>query len=307
MRADDPISARRRPDAGHRSRLREKFFRAGLAGFLDYEVVELLLTLGTPRRDCKESARAALREFKSFRGVLEAPPRELERIPGIGARNVFGLKLVHEAARKFLKDRLMSRPVCHSSREVFDYLTHALRDLKREQFKVIFLDTKNQVLEERTLFEGTVDSSAVYPREVVRDALRFEASALIFAHNHPSGDPEPSLCDRDITRDLVFAARCVQIKVLDHIVIGNNRYYSFADHGLIEDYDLLFHSLRSSGPGVAREGRSGYTGRAGGRSCSRSRRSRGNSGWRPKSWRPTGPGRRRSSAGSSLPGSRGGG
>ncbi len=100
----------------------------------------------------------------------------------------------------------MSRPVCHSSREVFDYLYHALRELRKEQFKVIFLDTKNQVIEEKTLFEGTVDSSAVYPREVIRDALRYEASSLIFVHNHPSGDPEPSLCDREITRDLVFAA-----------------------------------------------------------------------------------------------------
>ena len=134
----------------------------------------------------------------------------------------------------------MSRPVCHSSREVFDYLYHALRELRKEQFKVIFLDTKNQILEEKTLFEGTVDSSAVYPREVIRDALRYEASSLIFVHNHPSGDPEPSSCDREITRDLVFAAHVMQIKVLDHIVIGNNRYFSFADQGLIEEYNLMF-------------------------------------------------------------------
>ena len=93
----------------------------------------------------------------------------------------------------------MSRPVCHSSQEVHDYLCHALRDLKKERFKVIFLDPKNQVIEEKTLFEGTVDSSAVYPREVIKDALRYEASALIFAHNHPSGDPELSLCDREVT------------------------------------------------------------------------------------------------------------
>lgn len=232
---------------GHRERLREKFHRAGLAGFLDHEIVELLLTLGTPRRDCRGPARQALREFKSFRGVLEASPQDLERIPGLGPRNVFGLKLVHEVARRFLKDKIMSRPVCHSSREVFDYLTHALRDLKREQFKVIFLDAKNQVLEEKTLFEGTVDASAVYPREVIRDALRYEASALIFAHNHPSGDPEPSLCDKEITRDLVFAARCVQVKVLDHIIIGNNRYFSFADHGLLTTYDLLFRNVCAGG------------------------------------------------------------
>ena len=231
-------------EAGHRARLREKFLRSGLAGFLDYEVVELLLTLGTPRRDCKEPAREALREFKSFRGVLEASAGDLQRVPGIGPRNLVAIRLVHEVSRRFLKDRMMGRPVCHSSREVFDYLTHALRDLKREQFKVLFLDPKNQVIEEKTLFEGTVDSSAVYPREVIKDALYYEASALIFAHNHPSGDPEPSLCDREITRDLVFAARVIQIKVLDHIIIGNNRYFSFADQGLIEEYDLCFHSAQ---------------------------------------------------------------
>jgi len=235
---------RKLPDgAGHRDRLRQKFLNGGLAGFLDYEIVELLLALGTPRRDCKQPAREALREFKTFGGVLEARPEDLQRIPGIGARNVFGLKLIHEVSRRFLKDRMMSRPVCHSSQEVYDYLCHALRDVKRERFKAIFLDPKNQVIEEKTLFEGTVDSSAVYPREVIRDALRYEASALIFAHNHPSGDPEPSLCDREVTRDLVFAARVVQIRVLDHIIIGNNRYFSFADQGLIDDYDLMFNGF----------------------------------------------------------------
>ncbi len=233
------------PDSsGHRERLREKFLRSGLSGFLDYEIIELLLTVGTPRRDCKAAAKEALREFKTFQGVLEAPAQELQKLSGIGPRNVFGLKLIHEVARRYLKDRMMSRPVCHSSKEVFDYLYHALRDMRRELFKVIFLDTKNQVVEEKTLFEGTVDSSAVYPREVIKDALHYEASALIFVHNHPSGDPEPSLCDKEITRDLVFAARVIQIKVLDHIIIGNNRYFSFADEGLIEDYDMLFHRLQ---------------------------------------------------------------
>jgi len=228
---------------GHRRRLREKFLKAGLNAFLDYEVIELLLTLGTPRKDCKEAARRSLKEFRSLRGVLEADARDLQRIKGIGEHNVFGIKLVQEVSRRFLKDRLMSRPFCRSSSEVFDYLYHCLRDQRREIFKVLFLDPKNQILEEKTLFEGTVDSSAVYPREIMKDALRFDATALIFVHNHPSGDPDPSLCDRDITRELVFAARVMQLKVLDHIVIGNNRYFSFADHGLIQEYDLQYLSL----------------------------------------------------------------
>ena len=229
--------------SGHRRRLREKFLRGGLASFLDYEVVEILLTLGTPRQDCKEAAREALREFKTLRGVLEADPFDLRRVRGIGDHNVFGIRLVQEVSRRFLKERMMSRPYVRSSREVFDFLTHALRDRKVEQFKVLFLDPKNQILDERTLFEGTVDSSAVYPREIMKEALRTNATALIFVHNHPSGDPDPSACDREITKELVFAARIMQLKVLDHIVIGNNCYFSFADHGLIEDYDLLFLGL----------------------------------------------------------------
>jgi DNA repair protein RadC len=227
---------------GHRRRLREKFLKAGLNAFLDHEVIELLLTLGTPRRDCRGAARRALREFRSLRGVLEAEVHDLQRIDGIGAHNVFGIRLVQEVARRFLKDRMLSRPYCRSSAEAFDYLYHAMRDLKRECFKVLLLDSKNQILEERTLFEGTVDSSAVYPREIMKEALRFNAAAMVFVHNHPSGDPDPSACDREITRELVFAARIMQLKVLDHLVIGNNRYFSFADHGLIQDYDLLYLS-----------------------------------------------------------------
>jgi DNA repair protein RadC len=223
---------------GHRGRLRQKFLQAGLDGFLDYEIVELLLTLGTPRRDCKEQAKEALREFKSLGGVLEASPHDLQRIRGIGPHNVFGLRFVQEVSRRFLREKMMSRAFCRSSREVFDYLYHSLRDLRKEKFKVLFLDAKNQILEEKTLFEGTVDSSAVYPREIIRDALHYEASALVFVHNHPSGDPDPSLCDKEITKDLVFAARLMQLKVLDHIVIGNNCYFSFADQGLIEDYEF---------------------------------------------------------------------
>ncbi len=229
--------------SGHRRRLREKFLKAGLNAFLDYEIIEILLTLGTPRKDCKAPARRALREFRTLRGVLEADAHDLQQIRGIGAHNVFGIRLVQEVSRRFLKDRMLSRPFCRSAGEVFDYLYHSMRDLRKEHFKVLFLDPKNQILEEKTLFEGTVDSSAVYPREIMKDALRFDATALIFVHNHPSGDPDPSLCDREITRELVFAARVMQLKVLDHIVIGNNRFYSFADHGLIEEYDLQFLSL----------------------------------------------------------------
>jgi DNA repair protein RadC len=229
---------------GHRQRLKERFLRGGLEGFLDYEIVELLLALGTPRRDCKKPAKEAMRRFKMLRRVLEASEEELQEIEGIGPRNIFGIKFVQEVSRRFLREKMMSMPVCHSSREVFDYLYHSLRDAMKEKFKAIFLDAKNKILEERTFFEGTVDTSAVYPREILVAALRHNASALIFAHNHPSGDPEPSESDKEITKELVFASSMMQLKVLDHIIIGNNCYFSFADRGLIEDYEFLFQDLK---------------------------------------------------------------
>lgn len=232
----------------HRWKLREKFLKGGLKGFLDYEIIELLLTLGTPRKDCKNQAKEAMKRFKTLRGALEAEEETLQEIKGIGPHNIFGIKLIQEVSRRFLKERMMSRPFCHSPQEVFDYLYHALRDLKKEKFKVIFLDAKNQIIEEQTFFEGTVDSSAVYPREIIKSALRYDASSLIFVHNHPSGDPEPSLSDKEITRELVFGASMMQIRVLDHIIIGNNCYFSFADKGLIEDYNMIFQSLNQKMP-----------------------------------------------------------
>jgi DNA repair protein RadC len=243
VQRQSPISLK--PETGHRWRLREKFLVGGLQGFLDYEIVELLLTLGTPRRDCKRQAKEAIKKFKALRRVLEADETELREITGIGPHNVFGIRLVQEVSRRFLKEKMLSRPVCHSSKEVFDYLYHSLRDARTERFKVLFLDAKNFILEERTFFEGTVDSSAVYPREVIKAAVRFGASSLIFVHNHPSGDPEPSESDREITKELIFASNIMQIKVLDHIIIGNNRYFSFADQGLIEDYERCLQKVRS--------------------------------------------------------------
>ena len=231
-------------NGGHRKRLRDKFMKSGLTGFLDYEIVELLLTLGTPRKDCKKQAKEAMKRFKNLRGVLEASDIELRRIRGIGPYSLFGLKLIVEVSSCFLRERMMSKPVCQSSKEVFDFLYMTLRGSKKEHFKVLFLDAKNQILEERTIFEGTVDSIVVYPREVIKAALEYEAPSLIFVHNHPSGDPEPSESDREITRELVFASCLMQINVLDHIIIGNNRYFSFADHGLIEEFEFLFRKLK---------------------------------------------------------------
>ncbi len=229
---------------GHRKRLREKFIKSGIAGFHDYEIVELLLTLGTPRKDCKQQAKAAIKKFKTLRGVLEAPPEELQEIKGIGPHNAFGIRLVQEVAREFLRGKILQEPICKSSKEVFDYLYHSMRDLRKEVFRVIFLDGKNQIIDIEDLSEGTLNLSSVYPREIIKSAIKHHALSLIFVHNHPSGNPDPSPSDKEITKDLIAASNTMQIKVLDHIIIGDNRYFSFADEGLIEKYNLSFLSMK---------------------------------------------------------------
>ena len=218
---------------GHRQRLREKFLEAGLKGFLDYEVIELLLTLATPRKDCKDAAKRAIKEFKTLQGVMEAPYSELNKIKGIGPVNSFGIRLIKSVADRYLEKRLENKDPLNNSKELFDYLYHSIRDKSIECFKVIFLDAKNRVIITETLFTGTLTASFVYPREVVRAALGHNAAALIFAHNHPSGDPSPSEEDILITRRLIFACKVMGITVHEHLIIGDNRYYSFADEGYI--------------------------------------------------------------------------
>jgi DNA repair protein RadC len=230
------------PGAGHRQRLRQRFLAAGLDGFLDYEVIELLLTLATPRKDCKTAAKLALKKFKTLQGVLEADPRELQEVPGIGPTNMLGIKLIKAVSQRFLAKKLVGRNAVANSRDLFSYLNGAIRDKTRECFLAVFLDSKNRVIAMDTLFEGSLTASSVYPREVVRAALQHHAAALIFAHNHPSGEPGPSSEDVAITRQLVFAARLMGITVHEHLIIGDTRYYSFADQGHIARLNSEFEA-----------------------------------------------------------------
>ncbi len=237
---------------GHRKRLREKFIKTGLNGFHDYEIIELLLSLGTPRKDCKEQAKEAVKRFKTLRGVLEAPAAELQQIDGVGPHSAFGIKLVQEVAREFLKEKIIDKPIYKSAQEIFDYLYHSMRDLRKEVFKVIYLNSQNQITETENLFEGTINSSSVSPREVVEGAINHNAVSLIFVHNHPSGNPEPSKSDKELTKDLVYAGSIMRIRVLDHVIIGDNKYFSFAGQGLIEEYELDFLNLKIRGVSEAR-------------------------------------------------------
>ena len=231
---------------GHRGRLRERFLASGLDGFHDYEVIELLLTLATPRKDCKEQAKATLKRFKTFQGVLEATPEQLQEIRGIGPKNVFGIKFVRAVAERYLRKKLIKKDPIRSSKELFDYLYHTIRDKKREVFKVVFLDAQNRIISIETLFEGTLTASSIYPRELVQAALRHHAAGLFLVHNHPSGEPRPSREDRLITRQLVHACRVTGIAVHEHLIIGDNTYFSFADHGYIaemnREYDAQYEA-----------------------------------------------------------------
>ncbi len=233
---------------GHRERLREKFLTSGLDGFHDYEVIELLLTLATPRKDCKDQAKAALKRFKTLQAVIEAPPEQLQEIKGIGPKNIFGIKLVQAVAERYLQKKLIKKDPIRSSKELFEYLYHSLRDKKREIFKVVFLDAQNKIIAIEDLFEGTLTASSVYTREVLQTALRHHAAGLFLVHNHPSGEPRPSSEDRLITGELIHACRVMGITVHEHLIIGDNTYFSFADQGYIAEMNREYEaSIRSHG------------------------------------------------------------
>lgn len=233
-------SIKKEKSEGHRKRLREKFLQNGLGGFLDYEVIELLLTLNTPRRDCKDSAKELINRFKTLQGVFEANPEELSRVKGVGLANIFGIKLIKEVADRYLQRKIVNRDVISNSDDLVRYLDNAIGHRNREVFAGVFLDAKNRVAAFEILFQGTLTMSSVYPREVIVKALEHRAASIIFAHNHPSGDFSPSPEDIAITRRLVFACRHVGITVHEHVITGDAGFYSFADHGYIAEFNREF-------------------------------------------------------------------
>jgi DNA repair protein RadC len=232
---------------GHRSRLRAKFLKSGLASLNDYEIVELLLTLGQPRKDCKPAAKEAIKRFKDLRGVLEASPKELEEIDGIGPVNSFGITLVREISGEYLKKRAIGKLALNSEKVVLDYLYLSMSGLKKEVFKVLFLNSQNELLNDEDISRGTVNASAVFAREVMEAAIDHYATALIFVHNHPSGNTTPSQDDKAITKELVLASSVMNLRVLDHLIIGDNTYYSFAAQGLIQKYEVEVDAMKKRG------------------------------------------------------------
>lgn len=226
--------------AGHRKRLRERFLSGGLSGFHDYEVIELLLSLNTPRKDCKATARNLLARFKTFQAVMEAGTKELCTVPGVGPVNSIGIQLIKAVADRYLETKILSRDVVNNPDDLKNFLHHTMAFKGREVFMGIFLDARNRVLASEVLFSGSLTTSSVYPREVIIRALQHQAAAMIFAHNHPSGDATPSRSDLDITRKLVFALNFVGVAVHEHLIIGRESSYSFAGNALISKFNQEF-------------------------------------------------------------------
>jgi len=224
--------------------LQRRFIESGLEGFKDREIIELLLLCpDLPPRECRKLAKQVVERFGTLRQLVAASPEEL-RQAGITPHGILHIRFVREIATEVLKQKITKQSIYKSSQEIFDYLYYSMRDLEKEVFRAIYLNSRNQIIDTVDLFEGTLESIPIRPHEIVESAIKHHAAAVIFVHNHPSGDPTPSRSDKRLTRDLVFIGNIIQIKVLDHIVIGESRYFSFADEGLIQKYQDDFLNMR---------------------------------------------------------------
>ncbi|MFN7001071.1 RadC family protein [Elioraea tepidiphila] len=218
---------------GHRARMREKLLTRGPDALADYELLEMLLYFAMPKGDTKPLAKALINRFGSFAGVLAAPQQALLDTRGLGPHSVAALKLVQAAAIRMSRAEVMDRPVLNNWDRLIDYLHAVMAREKIEQFRVLFLDAKNRLIADEAQARGTVNHTPVYPREVVKRALELHATALILVHNHPSGDPTPSRADIEMTREIRQAAAVLSITLHDHLIVGNGRFLSFRQEGLL--------------------------------------------------------------------------
>jgi DNA repair protein RadC len=212
---------------GHRERLKARFRQAGPDKLQDYELLELILFQSLPRRDTKPLAKALLARFGSFSEVLAAPEERLKEVDGVGDAVAHQLKVLLAAAQRFARDPIRQATVLDSWAAVVDYCRAAMAFAPTEQFRILFLDKKNQLITDEVQQSGTVDHTPVYPREVVKRALELSATAVILVHNHPSGDPTPSRADIDMTKSVVEIAKPLGIAVHDHIIVGKQGHASF--------------------------------------------------------------------------------
>lgn len=218
---------------GHRQRLRMRFLQSDTQNIPDYELLEILLFGILPRQDVKPIAKQLLYTFGNIRNVFHADPQQLQNIPGIGESALIHLKAILEVSCRFLKEDILNKPLLDSMEKVIQYCQARMAYLLIEQFRILFLDKKNQLLADEVQQQGTVDFTPIFPREVIKRALETGASALILVHNHPSGDPTPSEADICITKKLAILAQEFNILLHDHLIIGKMTSVSLKKQGMI--------------------------------------------------------------------------
>lgn len=221
------------PAAGHRGRLRKRLLEGGVEALGDHEIIEFLLMGAIPRRDVKPLARDLLKTFGGLAGVLNAEPRALAIRPGMGETSAAALTIVAVAARRLARQVVREKPVLGSWQALIDYLRIDMAHLTVERVRVLYLNAQNLLIEDQHVSDGSIDEAAIHPREVIRRALDLGAGALILVHNHPSGSPEPSRADIQITNKIAEAGRLLGIVVHDHVIIGREGHVSLKAKGLI--------------------------------------------------------------------------
>jgi DNA repair protein RadC len=218
---------------GHRERMRDRLLDRGPDGLADYELLEMLLFFAQPKGDTKPVAKRLINRFGSYANALAAPAQVLEAVPGIGRHSVAALKLVHAAAVRLARAEVIDGPVLNNWDRLTGYLNAAMAREKVEQFRILFLDTKNRLIADEMQGRGTINHTPVYPREVAKRALDLHAAAVILVHNHPSGDPTPSMADIDMTLQIQRLLKALDVALHDHMIVGNGKYTSLRQEGLL--------------------------------------------------------------------------
>ena len=218
---------------GHRERLKDRFASGGPDAMPDYELLEMVLFRAIRRADTKLLAKQLLARFGTFAEVLSAEPERLMEVKGVGEAVATELKIVHAAALRLMKGQVANRPLLATWNAILEYIRAAMAFNDIEQFRILFLDKKNQLIADEVQQEGTVDHTPVYPREVVKRALELGASAIVLVHNHPSGDPTPSMADIDMTKRIADAGQRLGVAVHDHVIVGRKGHFSFRANGLM--------------------------------------------------------------------------
>ncbi|WP_022682815.1 RadC family protein [Sphingobium bisphenolivorans] len=219
--------------AGHRARLRQKLAGSGGDALHDHELIEYLLALAIPRRDTKPLAKALLREFGGIGGLMTAEWEAIGRVPGMGDTSIAAIKIVQATLLRMLRNEVAERPVLASWQALLDYLRADMAYLSVERVRVLHLNSRNMLIRDEHMGDGSVDQAAIYTREVIRRAIDLGSAALILVHNHPSGSPEPSRQDIEITRHIAEAGKRLNIAVHDHIIIGSQGHTSLRAKGLL--------------------------------------------------------------------------